>query len=116
METTDQEIRREKVFIPQNMTNKELEKRLSQTNSMSLAIGQWSNEYLTESENSFVKDTFKEKKAAFALFYKDAGLQREFPVNDLTITICRNFLLKQAKERSGYAANKDRKNLATAWR
>ena len=95
---------------------KELEKRLFQTNSMSLAIGQWSNEYLTEAENRFVKDTFKEKKAAFALFFKDTGLQREFPVHDLTITICRNFLLKQTKERSGYAANKDRKNLATAWR
>jgi len=91
-------------------TKKELEQKLSQTNSATLAIGQWSNEYLTESENRFAKDTLKEKKAAFALFYKDAGLQREFPVHDLTITICRNFLLKQTKERSGYAANKDRKS------
>jgi len=62
------------------------------------------------------KDTFQEKKAAFARFYKDTELQREFPVHELTITICRNYLLKQVKERSGYAANKDRKNLGTAWR
>jgi integrase len=81
-----------------------------------LAIGQWSNEYLTEAKSRFVKDTFDEKKAAFAKFYKDTGLEREFPVHDLTITICRNFLLKQTKERSGYAANKDRKNLGTAWK
>ena len=43
-------------------TKKELEQKLSQTSSASLAIGQWSNEYLTEAENRFVKDTFKEKK------------------------------------------------------
>ena len=97
-------------------TKKELELRLSQTSTASLAIGQWSNEYLTEAENRFVKDTFQEKKAAFTKFYQDTGHQRDFPVHDLTITICRNFLLKQVKERSGYAANKDRKNLATAWR
>ena len=94
----------------------ELEKQLSRINSASLAIGQWSNEYLTEAENRFVSKTLKEKKAAFTMFYKDTGLQRDFPVHDLTITICRNFLLKQVKERSGYAANKERKNLATAWR
>ncbi len=97
-------------------TKIELEKQLSQINSVSLAIGQWSNEYLTEAENRFVRDTFKEKKAAFAKFYKDAGLPREFLIHDLTITICRKFLLKQMKERSGYAANKDRKNLGAAWR
>jgi len=68
---------------------------------------------LTEAENRFVKDTFQEKKAAFTKFYKDTGLQREFPVHNLTITICRNFLLKQVKGRSGYAASKKRKNLAT---
>lgn len=103
-------------LIWEKESKKELEKQLSRINSGSLAIGQWSNEYLTEAENRFVSKTFKEKKAAFTMFYKDTGLQRDFPVYDLTITICRNFLLKQVKERSGYAANKERKNLATAWR
>ena len=103
-------------LIWEKETKKELEQKLSQTSTASLAVGQWSNEYLTEGENRFAKDTFQEKKAAFALFFKDTGLQREFPVHDLTITICRNYLLKQVKERSGYAANKERKNLATAWR
>jgi integrase len=64
----------------------------------------------------FVKDTFQEKKSAFIRFYKYADLKREFPVHNLTITVCRNFLLKQSRERSGYAANKDRKNLGTAWK
>ena len=97
----------QEALVWEKETKKELEEKLSQTNSAFLAIGQWSNEYLTEAENRFVKDTFQEKKAAFTRFYKDTGLQREFPVHDLTITICRNFLLKQVKERSGYAANKD---------
>jgi len=103
-------------LIWEKETKKELKQRLSQTSSASLAIGQWSNEYLTEAESRFVKDTFAEKKAAFARFYKDVGLQPEFPIHDLKITICRNFFLKQARERSGYAANKDRKNLGAAWK
>lgn len=93
-----------------------LEEKLSRINSTSLAIGQWSNEYLTEAENRFAGKTFKEKKAAFAVFFRDTGLARDFPVENLSVTICRNFLLEQVKKRSGYAANKDRKNLATAWR
>jgi FKBP-type peptidyl-prolyl cis-trans isomerase (trigger factor) len=103
-------------LIWEKEAKKELERKLSLTNTASLAIGTWSNEYLTEGENRFAKDTFQEKKAAFARFYKDTELQRELPVHELTITICRNYLLKQVKERSGYAANKDRKNLGTAWR
>lgn len=106
----------QEALVWEKETKKELEKKLSQINLASLAIGQWCNEYLTEAESRFVKDTFKEKKAAFTRFFKDAGLQREFPILDLTITICRNFLLKQTRERSGYAANKDRKNLGTAWK
>ncbi len=93
-----------------------LEEKLSRINSVSLAIGQWSNEYLTEAENRFAGKTFKEKKAAFAVFFRDTGLARDFLVENLSVTISRNFLLEQVKKRSGYAANKDRKNLATAWR
>ncbi len=95
---------------------KELEKKLSQINSASLAVGQWANEYLTEAASRFVADTFQEKKAAFARFFKDAEIKSDFSVQDLKPAICRNFLRKQAYERSGYAANKDRKNLGTAWK
>jgi len=71
---------------------------------------------LTEAENRFADITFNEKKAAFARFYKETELQRDFLVQDLTVTICRKYFLKQMQSRSGYAANKDRKNLGTAWR
>lgn len=81
-----------------------------------MAIGTWSNEYLIEAENRFAGITFREKKAAFARFYRETGIGREFLVQNLTVTICRKYFLKQMQTRSGYAANKDRKNLGTAWR
>jgi integrase len=95
---------------------KELETKLSQTRTEFLAVGHWTNEYLAEAENRFAKITFQEKKAAFARFFLDTGIQRDFPSAGLTVTICRKYLLNQAKARSGYAANKDRKNLGTAWK
>ena len=95
---------------------KELKKKVSLINSESLAIGTWSNEYLIEAENRFAGITFREKKAAFARFYRETGIGREFLVQNLTVTICRKYFLKQMQTRSGYAANKDRKNLGTAWR
>ncbi len=103
-------------LIWEKETKKDLEKALSQISLVSLKLVQWSNEYLTEAENRFVKDTFHQKKVTFERFFKDTGLQPEFPVQDLTITICRSFLLKQSRERSGCAANTDRKSLGAAWR
>jgi integrase len=103
-------------LIWEKETKKELEKELSQINLVSLTVGHWVNEYLTEAENRFVKDTFQEKKSTFTRFFRDSGLQREFPIEELTSNVCRNYLLKQLKGRSGYAANKDRKNLGTAWK
>ncbi|MEN6375082.1 MAG: site-specific integrase [Smithella sp.] len=81
-----------------------------------MAVGQWANEYLTEAESRFVADTFQEKTAAFARFFKDTEIKSDSSIQELKSTICRNFLRKQAHERSGYAANKDRKNLGTAWK
>jgi integrase len=71
---------------------------------------------MEEAEQRFAKVTFAEKKAAFARFFKDTGLQKDSPIEDMSLTICRNYLIKQNRERSGYAANKDRKNLGTAWK
>ncbi len=103
-------------LIWEREAKRELERKLSRTSTASLAMGTWSNEYLTEAENRFAKVTFDEKKSAFARFYRDTGLQRDFPIQDLTVSICRKYFLAQSQARSGYAANKDRKNLGTAWR
>lgn len=79
-----------------------------------MTIGDWVNQYLEDAEQRFAKVTFDEKKAVFIRFFKNTGLQKNSPIENMTLTICRNFLLKQKVERSGYAANKDRKNLRTA--
>ena len=106
----------QEALVWERETRIKLEERLSQINTASSAIGHWSNEYLTEAESRFVKNTFQEKKAAFARLFKETGIQRDSLIQDLTITICRNFLRKQLEARSGYAANKDRINLDTAWK
>ena len=100
----------------ESRTKKELEKKLSQINMASLLVANWANEYLEEAESRFSSCTFKEKKTAFARFFKDTGLQKDSQIDNLTLAVCRSFFMKQAKERSGYAANKDRKNLGTAWK
>ena len=92
-----------------------MERQLSLTNSESLMIVKWTNEYLEEAQTRFSDKTFKEKQSAFIRFAKFENLVSDFPVELITIDICRNFLNHQFKTRSGYAANKDRKNLGTAW-
>ena len=92
-----------------------MEKELSQTNSESLMIVKWTNEYLEEAKVRYSDKTFKEKKSAFARFVSFDSLESQFPVENISIELCRKFLTHQSKTRSGYAANKDRKNLGTAW-
>lgn len=62
-----------------------------------------------------LEKTFQEKKSAFARFFKHAGMAPEMLVKDIPKAAVRKFLTKQFKDRSGYGANKDRKNLGTAW-
>jgi integrase len=76
---------------------------------------EWANEYLEEAQNRFVDKTFKEKKSAFKRFIQSAQIEAECPVEFVSLDVCRKFLNHQFKRRSGYAANKDRKNLGTAW-
>jgi len=73
----------------------------------------WSDEYLDFSKERFVRKTYKGKKAAFGLLIKE--LNPHIPVFELSPSTCIDFLRRQSKKRSGYAANKDRKNLATGW-
>jgi len=96
-------------------TRETLIKELSQTNSVFLTVIEWANEYLEEAQNRFVDKTFKEKKSAFKRLILFAEIEPECPVKMLSLDVCRKFLNHQSKIRSGYAANKDRKNLGTAW-
>jgi len=100
----------------ENKERTEIEEELSQIGMVSLVMSEWTNEYLADAENRFVLDTLKEKKSAFTRFFTEMGIKETFPIEGITLTMCRTFLMKQAQERSGYAANKDRKNLGAAWK
>jgi len=92
-------------------TQKELEK--TQTAIGYLTIFDWSTHYLDFGRERFAEKTYKEKKYALSRLCKSFKL--ELPVKNLSPSIALAFLRTQAKERSGNASNKDRKNLSAAW-
>lgn len=73
----------------------------------------WVVEYLEDVEKRFSKKTFVEKRDAMKRFREYAG---DKPLREYTPGFVLPYLQKQCKERSGYAANKDRKNLSAAWK
>src|SRR5208283_3971847 len=83
------------------------------TPSESLTLIEWATKYLEYSKVKFSAYTFDEKKAAFKRFFKQ--VDPSFPVENLKPVAVLNYLRTQATKRSGYAANKERKNLLAAW-
>ncbi len=83
------------------------------TRTDSLTLIDWANRYLDYAKARFVQKTIHEKIALFQRFF------RKFPpdmeVNRLGPGDVLSYLQAQAQDRSGYAANKDRKNLVAAW-
>ena len=113
-----QDRRREKRFkSKQEALNWEAEERKKPIETlktpMEYSLGQWANEYLKFAETKFSRHTFSEKKRVFRLFFKN--LDPKMNVKALTPGKSLDHLQKQAKKRSGHAANKDRKNLIAAW-
>ena len=77
------------------------------------SLGDWAQAYLDFAAARFTQKTYKEKRALFRCFFKE--IAAEEPVESLTPGDVLNYLVSQNKGRSGYAANKDRKNLVAAW-
>jgi len=61
----------------------------------------------------FSEKTFKEKRSMFKIFFK--VIDPDLPPIYLTKAKVLSYIQNQMKERSGYGANKDRKNLVAAW-
>jgi integrase len=80
----------------------------------STTIIEWANEYLDFSEERFVKRTFDEKKYVFKRLSKH--FSPGFPVREISVPQVFKFLRNESRTRSGNAANKDRKNLAAAFK
>jgi len=83
------------------------------TPSESLKLIEWATKYLEYSKAKFVVKTFDEKKTIFKRFFK--CVDPLMTVDKIKPVLVLNYLKKQATERSGYAANKERKNLMAAW-
>lgn len=104
-----------KAVVWEEETRKWLQEEAQQkTPTDCLNLLKWGNNYLDFSERRFSGKTYKEKKRAvqrFLLFTTKEGRGLE----EMNAALAMRFLQAQFDERSGYAANKDRKNLAAAW-
>ncbi|MFO7667919.1 MAG: site-specific integrase [Desulfobacterales bacterium] len=78
-----------------------------------VSLFDWSQDYLDFAKAQFASITYNEKKAMFKRFFKE--IEPTLPVSELTLGHIQVYITKQKQERSGYAANKDRKNLVAAW-
>lgn len=77
------------------------------------SLRDWANHYLDFAISKHSTKTYKEKRVAFRRLFSFLD-----PTNSVTSLSKRqilDFLQSQYQARSGYAANKDRKNLVAAW-
>ncbi|MFP4668213.1 MAG: tyrosine-type recombinase/integrase [Desulfobacterales bacterium] len=105
------DTKKEAIDWETKMRKKPADEWVEKTDTVCLA--DWAQQYLDYAEAKFSEKTYKEKKAMFKLFFKQ--VVPELPVGKLTSKTVLNYVLEQRKQRSGYAANKDRKNLVAAW-
>jgi integrase len=105
------ETKSEAIAWESDIRRKPLEELMTPLESSKLI--EWATKYLEYAETKFTEKTFKEKKVVFKRFFKN--IDPSLSVDRLEPVQVLNHLRKQAKARSGYAANKDRKNLMAAW-
>ncbi|MGO9018709.1 MAG: tyrosine-type recombinase/integrase [Syntrophobacteraceae bacterium] len=77
------------------------------------SLVEWSERYLDEVKQKCSAKTYQEKRLAYRMLFESVP-KHMYPEQLFPGSILTHFNL-QAKERSGYAANKDRKNLVAAW-
>ncbi len=85
------------------------------THTESISIETWFQEYLDDVQDRYSIKTYQEKRGALDRLAKQKGITSDLQIEKVTVSMCRGFLKEQFKNRSGYAANKDRKNLAVSW-
>ncbi len=78
-----------------------------------VSLGDWSLQYLDYAEAKFSRDTYVEKKGVFKRLFEN--INPTAPIEQMSAAKALLYSQAQLKERSGYAANKDRKNLLAAW-
>ena len=111
--------RREKVFLTKKealrweaeMRRKPVEVWNKKT--VTVCLGDWAQAYMNFAKARFVHKTYDEKRSMFRRFFQQ--IAPDLPVVELTPAKVLAYIIKQEEIRSGYAANKDRKNLVAAW-
>ena len=78
-----------------------------------ISLGDWAQKYLDYAKMKFAHKTYIEKSAVFRMFFRE--IDPALPVTKLTPARVLAYLQERMKQKSGYAANKDRKNLVAAW-
>ena len=78
-----------------------------------VCLSDWAQAYLDAVKARFSTKTYDEKCSMFRRFFKE--ISPALPVADLQLADVMAYIIKQKEERSGNAANKDRKNLVAAW-
>lgn len=111
--------RLEKVFLTKKeakdweakMRRKPVEEWNRKTDTV--CLNDWAQDYLDVAKVRFSTKTYKEKVSMFKRFFK--VIDPAMPIVKLKPGDVLKYVAKQKEERSGYAANKDRKNLVAAW-
>jgi len=78
-----------------------------------ICLGDWAQVYMDYAQTKFVPKTYDEKQAVFRRFFREFKPAKS--VSELNRAKVLSYIIKQNKKRSGYGANKDRKNLLAAW-
>ena len=91
----------------------ELSEKASISTIPTISLFDFATIYLDYSKLKHANITYKEKKSVFKNLLKHIG--RNEVVEDVTSGVILGYLQKQTQERSGNAANKERKNLVAAW-
>jgi integrase len=78
-----------------------------------VSLFELATKYLDYAESKFTRKTYNEKKLAFRMLLKAVDPHMDADLLHKGEVLVH--LAQQAKQRSGYSANKDRKNLVAAW-
>ncbi|MCI5160385.1 MAG: site-specific integrase, partial [Candidatus Electrothrix sp. AUS1_2] len=90
-----------------------LESQVQSAPTPIISLGDWAVQYLDYSKLKHSPKTYEEKQRAFRSFFK--SVDRFLAVDLLHKRAVLDHLAQQSRIRSGYAANKERKNFVAAW-
>ena len=113
------EVRIEKIFQTKKeateweSTQRQIPEENWRKETNTVCLHDWASQYLDFAKNKYTHNTYKEKQSVFKRMF--TFVDPTMNVVSLTKKQVLDYLQVQNETRSGYAANKDRKNLLAAW-